>query len=184
MTGLVDRRAGELRAMANRLLKMANDIESNQQNTSASNPVSDSIFKSWDENDSEILLTKASEIYRDRRRRRQYIDHDLFGEPAWDLLLDLFIARLKKKRVSVTSACIASDVPPTTALRWLGVLVEINLVERFDSETDQRVSWVRLTDGASRNMAQFIRDSIQRSGSFSAKSDIYLSDRSLKEPNS
>ena len=36
------------------------------------------------------------------------------------MLLDLTAARAEHTRVSVTSLCIASGVPPTTALRWIG----------------------------------------------------------------
>lgn len=174
MTVITDRRAGELRAMATKLLQMASAIESDQSKISQPVHREKQIFKSWDAEDSEVLSIKASEMYRARRRRQHYLDHDLFGEPAWDLLLDLFIARLQKKMVSVSSACIAADVPPTTALRWLGVLVETNLIERFDSETDQRVSWVRLTDNASQDMAEFFRDLIQRHDKPTDSSDLYL----------
>lgn len=174
MTIMAERRADELRALATRMLQMANDLEKDKLEVVAPAQRESLSLTSWDGEDSELLLIKASEIYLSRRRRKKYISQDLFGEPAWDLLLDLFISRLKKKRVSVSSACIAADVPLTTALRWLGILVENNLIERFDSETDQRVRWVQLTDSASQTMAEFVRDSIKKTGKSFSNSDQYL----------
>ena len=46
------------------------------------------------------------------------VDAELFGDPAWDMLLDLTAARAEHTRVSVTSLCIASAVPPTGAPGW------------------------------------------------------------------
>ena len=61
-------------------------------------------------------------IYRARRDRDVMFDGHgrLFGEPAWDILLDLYIAYHEKSAVSVSSVCIAAAVPATTGLRHLG----------------------------------------------------------------
>lgn len=73
-------------------------------------------------------------------------DPDLFGEPAWDILLDLYIAHVEAKDVSVSSACIGSAAPPTTGLRWLGVLADHGLLKREHNPDDQRRVLVRLTE--------------------------------------
>lgn len=89
----------------------------------------------------------AREAYAVRRRRTAIFDNDeLFGEPAWDILLDLYIANVENKPVSVSSACIGSAAPPTTGLRWLGVLSEQGLIAREHDPEDQRRVLVRLTD--------------------------------------
>ena len=89
----------------------------------------------------------AREAYATRRRRAAIFGSDeLFGEPAWDILLDLYVADADKKPVSVSSACIGSAAPPTTGLRWLGVLAEHNLVMREHDPEDQRRVLVRLTE--------------------------------------
>ncbi|KPP93225.1 MarR family transcriptional regulator [Erythrobacter sp. HL-111] len=90
-----------------------------------------------------ILARKA---YAARRRRGAIFGSpDLFGEPAWDILLDLYIAHVERKDVSVSSACIGSAAPPTTGLRWLGVLAEAGFVRREHDPCDQRRVLVRLT---------------------------------------
>ncbi len=89
----------------------------------------------------------AREAYAVRRRRTAIFDNDeLFGEPAWDILLDLYIANVENKSVSVSSACIGSAAPPTTGLRWLGVLSEQGLIAREHDPEDQRRVLVRLTE--------------------------------------
>ncbi|MFU7528886.1 MarR family transcriptional regulator [Qipengyuania sp. ASV99] len=98
----------------------------------------------------------AREIYTQRRRRAVLFGNpDLFGEPAWDILLDLYIAEVEGKAVSVSSACIGSAAPPTTGLRWLGVLAENNLILREHDPEDQRRVLVRLTDSGLAAMDQF-----------------------------
>lgn len=88
----------------------------------------------------------ARNLYAARRRRGAIFDNpELFGEPAWDILLDLYIAHVEGKDVSVSSACIGSAAPPTTGLRWLGVLADENLVCREHDPADQRRILVRLT---------------------------------------
>lgn len=90
-------------------------------------------------------LAIAREIYAERRRRHKFLPADLFGEPTWDILLDLYIAARENRRVPTTSSCIGAHVPPTTALRWLRILETRGLVEREDDGRDGRRTFVRLT---------------------------------------
>jgi hypothetical protein len=91
-------------------------------------------------------LALARDAYALRRRRTAIFGNpDLFGEPAWDILLDLYIAQAEGKSVSVSSACIGSASPATTGLRWLGVLAEEGLIVRENDAGDHRRVLVRLT---------------------------------------
>lgn len=91
-------------------------------------------------------LKLAMRAYDERRARdRIFPSNDLFGEPAWDILLDLYIAYSKGKAISVSSACSASHAPATTALRWLGVLAERKMVVREADDEDHRRVLVSLS---------------------------------------
>jgi DNA-binding transcriptional ArsR family regulator len=94
---------------------------------------------------SEALLAFARETYAVRRRRDRHLPGDLFGEPTWDILLDLYVATREGRPVPTTSACIGANVPPTTALRWLRILEARGLVEREDDGRDGRRTFVRLS---------------------------------------
>lgn len=87
-------------------------------------------------------------IIRQRQLRGRFFDADLFADPAWDMLLDLSASRLEGKRVSVTSLCIAAGVPPTTALRWIGQMVEAGLFVRLNDGTDKRRAFIDLSEKA------------------------------------
>ena len=88
----------------------------------------------------------ADQMYKARRtREKSFGIAGLFSDPAWDILLDLLINENRMSKVSVTSACIASCVPATTALRWLSTLEEYGLVERRQDATDARRTFVILT---------------------------------------
>lgn len=96
------------------------------------------------------------------RRERQKVfagNSDIFGEPAWDILLDLTIQKVRLKRVTVTSVCIASAAPATTALRWIGILAERGLVSRTESKSDKRRAYIELTDKGWLKMANYFGQS-------------------------
>lgn len=97
-------------------------------------------------------------IIRHRQLRARFFDGDLFADPAWDMLLDLTAARAEHTRVSVTSLCIASGVPPTTALRWIGQMTESGLLERVEDEADRRRAFIALTDKAADAMARYFAE--------------------------
>lgn len=95
-------------------------------------------------------------IIRGRRLRDQYFDEALFGDPAWDILLDLTAARLEKRPVAVSSLCIAAAVPPTTALRWITRLTEEGLLVRIADPRDGRRVFIALSDGAAEGMFAYL----------------------------
>jgi hypothetical protein len=97
-------------------------------------------------------------IIRQRQLRARFFDGELFADPAWDMLLDLTAARAEHVRVSVTSLCIASGVPPTTALRWIGQMTEAGLFERVEDEIDRRRAFIALTDKAADAMARYFSE--------------------------
>lgn len=105
------------------------------------------------------LIREAHLAYELRRKREAiFAGLELFGEPAWDMLLDLYGAHVKGQLVSVSSACIASAGPATTALRWLGTLQQAGLVERTSDPQDQRRVLVRLTRKGIQQMEIYLRE--------------------------
>lgn len=92
---------------------------------------------------------------RKRQMRTRFFESALFADPAWDILLDLTAARAEGRRVSVTSLCIASGVPPTTALRWITQMTEQGLLQREEDTVDRRRAYIGLSDSAVEAMARY-----------------------------
>lgn len=102
------------------------------------------------------ILKYAENLYNLRRQRENFFDKSLFGEPAWDLLLDLFIQGERGKQVSISSACVGAAVPTTTALRWVTTLMTKGLLCRVTDDTDARRSILKLTREGRQTMIRFL----------------------------
>jgi len=104
------------------------------------------------------------QIIRCRRLRVQLFGEGLFADPAWDMLLDLALARAARKHVSITGLCLASGVPTTTALRWIRLLEQVGLVLREEDPTDRRRSHIMLTEQAADAMTRYLAAVAQGGG--------------------
>ncbi|SER76833.1 MarR family transcriptional regulator [Sphingobium sp. YR768] len=102
-----------------------------------------------------VTGSQIRDMLRARRIRADFLPGDLFADPAWDMLLDLFAARLEQERVSVSSLCIAAAVPPTTALRWIRILTDKGLVERQADPLDGRRVFIALAQDAADSLARW-----------------------------
>jgi hypothetical protein len=103
-------------------------------------------------------VEEARRHYRLRRIRDQEFGPTLFGEPAWDLLLDLYIAASDPRLVSVMSASIAASVSTQDTARWLTRLEEQGLVERFYSGADMSQAIVTLSQSAFDQMTRLLNE--------------------------
>lgn len=96
------------------------------------------------------LVGRAERHYAFRRQRERLtgavFGYGLFADPAWDMMLDLYVQTSRGISVSVTSACIGGTAPPTTALRYLADLEKRGIVQRFTNPTDKRSLHVRMTE--------------------------------------
>lgn len=139
----------QLRMLGNQAMRLAADVAARQAQEAER-----SVFEAL-ERDSDIWLVVAQDLYRERQRRREIFGDDLFGEPAWDLLLDLYIAEKTGTRTSVTAACLGANVPGTTALRYLQQLEERGLVLREGDRRDARRVFVRLSEAGYARMTDY-----------------------------
>jgi|SRR5688572_31286366 len=118
--------------------------------------------------DAEILvLAKAAQD--DRKRRPDFFRKDLFGEPAWDILLDVFIQERVGKPLSVMASYIGSAASTGTAYRYLKLLISEGLIERTGDPKDNRRSFLTLTPHAKEAMIEYLK-----TGTFLGKSGLAL----------
>lgn len=93
------------------------------------------------------LIKEVKRAFRDRAARRKFFPTEFVsGEACWDILLDLSASAFDGKRISVTSACLASGTPNSTALRWIALLEHSGLISREHDEQDRRRTYLRITD--------------------------------------
>lgn len=113
-------------------------------------------------NEKKQLAAIAQGEFHNRRRRDSLIRYDLFAEPAWDMLLDLYIQHHRGQPVAVDRLCTAAATASTTALRWLGLLIEKELVMRSSSAEDDGILRVMLSERGISEMERYLRDFLHR----------------------
>jgi len=96
----------------------------------------------------ELHTALLSSMRRARALRLQFFDPALFGEPAWDILLDLYGSHLSQVRIKISSVCAESGVAATTTLRWLKRMERRGLIERCPDPNDARRTFISLSPSA------------------------------------
>ena len=79
-----------------------------------------------------------------------------------DIILDLYIQNAEKRRVSVSSVCIAACVAPTTALRWIKALTLEGRLIRKGDPVDSRRFFISLAPAELKRMEDYLIDCIIR----------------------
>lgn len=101
------------------------------------------------------FVAAASQIYAARREVDRVFGMQGFAtSPAWDILLDLYVAADTDREISITSACIGAACPPTTGLRWIQVLESMHLLTREQDREDRRRVIVEITEGGKVKVAR------------------------------
>jgi hypothetical protein len=103
----------------------------------------------------QVAAADVRKAIRARRLRSRPFPDVLFEDPAWDMLLDLYAAHLERGQVSVSSLCIASAVPPSTALRWISKMTEDGLFVREPDPFDRRRAFMALSETALDRMNRY-----------------------------
>ena len=85
-------------------------------------------------------------IYSARRKRDRMLQGDLFGEPAWDMLLALYCLPQRGEQLSVTTLSYAANIPQSTGHRIQAALGAEGLIERQPEASDRRRQLVNLTE--------------------------------------
>jgi DNA-binding MarR family transcriptional regulator len=96
----------------------------------------------------ETASVNARAVVRRRRNRERLFGDGLFFDPAWDILLELFVAQTREQRLAVSELGVATAIPQTTTLRWLAQLEKSGLITRRPDPVDARRIFVQLTSKA------------------------------------
>ena len=98
----------------------------------------------------QLALARAQRAVRRRMLRRQLVGRsELFGEPAWEMLLILFIHDCEGRRISASALGYASGLPRSSAMRLVQRLCDEGLAIKRDDLTDRRRHFVELAQDLS-----------------------------------
>jgi FixJ family two-component response regulator len=91
-----------------------------------------------------------------RRLQSELLPMDIFGDPAWFMLLELALIERSGKRTSVSGLCMSAHTSQATALRRIQDMIEADLIVRHEDTGDRRRSYVSLSPNAHMRLNQFL----------------------------
>lgn len=155
--GAADRRIDEIAAEVSRLSGMLDDLATRSAAPSVRRPEEPRVAPaplSFQRGRARAVR----DLIQHRRKRERFFAADLFADPAWDMLLDLYAAHYEARCVAVSSLCIAAAVPATTALRWIRTMEERGHFVRAPDPHDGRRIYIGLSEAARRALDAYFDD--------------------------
>lgn len=145
-------------ALLRRLLERVSSMESSgNQSSNAFTP------------DSYRALARETLEYR--RRRYRYFPRGMLGEPAFDMMLCLYVAEFEQRFVTYRMLAEMADVPFSSAHRWIDFLVGRGFLDRAKHPTDARAIVLALTPQARKSLESLFEDiaRVGRGASFDSR---------------
>lgn len=103
-----------------------------------------------------VTEAEVRTLLAERRTREAVLGGELFADPAWDMLLELYASYLGRRVISTSELVSALAVPPTTALSWIDKLESIGLADRTPDPKDRRRVCVEVSnDGLAKMRSYF-----------------------------
>lgn len=101
----------------------------------------------------------AEIMFNMRQERSRLFPASMFNEPAWDMLMALYVAHEVSAAADLARV---TQTPITTAMRWIEYLESHKLIVRESSAADRRAHMVRLTDQARSSMDALFSGVVER----------------------
>ena len=147
-------RAGDVRALAHQLLTWADHLSDRF----------DPSRELTEEGRHDFVLVLATALRDARKLRAQIFPGIPFGNPNWDVMVDLFLQEMNGYRTSLDHLALNGDLPAPIVYESVDALAELGLIERAPDRFDTRVFWLSLTVAGRQGMfdlfaqsAEFIR---------------------------
>ena len=105
----------------------------------------------------------VAQIISARRKRANRFSANLFADPAWDMMLELFLARLQGRRLATSELARLANVPVTTSLRWIDKLEADGWVRRVPDRHDLRRIFAEISSRGFDTMRSWLRDWLEQS---------------------
>lgn len=102
-----------------------------------------------------VTAADVQQIIEARRIRDTCFGAEVFADPAWDILLHLYAAKLTGEERTVSFLCRNAGVAWSTAVRWLDQLHRGGWVVRNPDKSDRRRVFVELSERGFSTMQVF-----------------------------
>lgn len=99
----------------------------------------------------------AKQLLAQRMARFDHFPAELFHEPAWDMLLALFVAHEERRTMNVKTLVGSAHAPVTTSQRWIDHLHKLKLIDRVIDPVDRRRMEISLSDGGYAAITAYLR---------------------------
>jgi len=137
--------AGEVRALAHQLLAWADHL--------LLRPAADGPLSEDDEHD---LVLAVAEAMREVNTLRNQLFDMPFGNPNWDVMLDVFIRQMNGFPVRMDQVALAGRMPALTVQRSVELLAARGLMVRTPDRYDVHVEWLSLSPRGKQAMAELL----------------------------
>ena len=102
------------------------------------------------------LVGRARAILAGRQLRNAHFSRAMFGEPAWEILLVLYIMERDGERQTPSRLASWTSTPLSTTVRWIDYLEKKQLVTRHSHPNDKRIVFIALEDRAREAMDSYL----------------------------
>lgn len=109
-------------------------------------------------------LTIAKAILASRRRRNERFVGVHFSDPAWDMILELYVAAAENRQLRVSKLCSLAGTPKTTAFRHLEDLELRGFLVRVDDPGDGRSTLAVMQPALERAMNEWLEGFVAEVG--------------------
>ena len=99
----------------------------------------------------------AKQLLAQRQARFDHFPAELFHEPAWDMLLALFVAHEERRTMNVKTLVGSAHAPVTTSHRWIDHLHKLKLIDRVIDPIDRRRMEISLSDSGYAAITAYLR---------------------------
>lgn len=103
-------------------------------------------------------IAAVRELIEGRQLRHRFLPAELFHEPAWDMLLTLYVCWHDNRVINVKSLAGSTKAPLTTCQRWIDHLAKLGLVTRNADMVDRRRIEVFLSDSGRQMLERYLSE--------------------------
>ena len=101
------------------------------------------------------MLQAARLILQRRRLSADEFGDDMFGEPAWEMLLELYVREGSGASTTSAELFATTRTPQSTAERWLRQLEADGLLYRRSHAVEPSTDFVELSDRARASLERY-----------------------------